>query len=251
MPGRLHPLGVASHRPSPTAAPGPFFHTLRPGRLPYPEAVALQERLVECRMAGEGDVLVLLEHPPVVTRGRRSKDAHLLWSAAELERRGISLAEAGRGGDVTYHGPGQLVGYPIVDLTPRGRDLHAYLRNLEDVLIVALSAFGLAGERADGKTGVWVRGEKIASIGVGVRRWIAWHGFALNVAEDLSGFASIVPCGLQGVSMTSLERLLGRSIPVSLVEEEVIHAFSRVFSARHAGELAGAHDVNHPEAQLA
>lgn len=244
-------MGIAPPEITPHPAPERLFRTLRPGRLPYFDAVALQEALLERRAQGGGDILLLLEHPPVVTLGRRSRSEHLLWSAAELERRGIAVAEAGRGGDVTYHGPGQLVGYPIVDLTPRGRDLHAYLRALEEVLIGALAAFGLSGERIGGKTGVWVRGAKIASIGVGVRRWIAWHGFALNVAADLSGFAAIVPCGLPGVAMTSLERLLGRPVPVPEVEEEVIRSFARVFAARHAGELAGTHDLVPQEARLA
>lgn len=191
-----------------------------------------------------GDILILLEHPPVITLGRRSRGENLLLPADECARRGIEIAEAGRGGDVTYHGPGQLVGYPIVDLNPLGRDLHAYLRGLEEVLIDALASFGVAGERMEGKTGVWVGGEKIASIGVGVRRWIAWHGFALNVAADTSGFSVIVPCGLHGVSMTSLERLLGRPVPMGEVEDQVILSFSRIFAARHGGELAGDHDAH-------
>jgi lipoate-protein ligase B len=174
-----------------------------------------------------------------------------LWSTAELDSRGIIVAEAGRGGDVTYHGPGQLVGYPIVDLATRGRDLHAYLRSLEEVLIQTLAAFGLPGERIAGKTGVWVRGEKIASIGVGVRRWIAWHGFALNVSADLSGFAAIVPCGLPGISMTSLERLLGRPVSLPEVEEEVVRSFAQVFAARHAGEFEWFYDKVPQKARLA
>jgi lipoate-protein ligase B len=219
----------------PAAAPA-RFRTLRPGRLRYREALALQERLLERRRDEAEDILVLLEHPPVVTCGRRHDPAHLLLDPAELARRGIELYETGRGGSVTFHGPGQLVGYPIVDLEPLGRDLHRYLRLLEATLIEALAAFGLPGERIPGKTGVWVGGAKIASIGVGVRRWVAWHGFALNVGADLAGFAAIVPCGLSGVRMTSLERLLGRPLPLPEVPQQIIRAFARTFSSQHAGE---------------
>ncbi len=211
---------------------------MRPGRLPYAEAVALQESFLARRRDGEEDFLILLEHPAVITLGRRGRTEHLLASEAELARRGIALAESGRGGDVTFHGPGQLVGYPIVDLNRLGRDLHAYLRRLEEVLLLTLRAFGVAGERLPGKTGVWVQGAKIASIGVGVRRWIAWHGFALNVSTDLSGFGAIVPCGLPDVSMTTLERVVGRAVPLKEVEERTVAAFCDVFGAVHLGDLA-------------
>lgn len=212
------------------------FHTLRPGCLPYRLALALQEDLVGRRPTLDSDVLILLEHPPVITLGRGAAADHLLLPRTELARRGVDCLQVGRGGDVTYHGPGQLVGYPIVLLDALGRDLHRYLRLLEEVLIRVLDAYGLSGVRIPGRTGVWVGTEKIASIGVGVRRWVAWHGFALNVAGDLSGFEAIVPCGLPGVRMTSLERLLGRSIPLAGVEEEVIRSFAEVFHAHHAGE---------------
>jgi lipoate-protein ligase B len=218
-------------------AAGRTFRTLRPGRLPYRAAAALQEKLLEDRRREGGeDCLVLLEHPPVVTLGRGADASHLLLPPEELCRRGIELAEAARGGDVTFHGPGQLVGYPIVDLGPLGRDVHRYLRLLEEVLLRTLSVFGLQGERVAGRTGVWVGGEKIASIGIGVRRWVAWHGFALNVGADLSGFAAIVPCGLPGVRMTSIERHLGRPVPLAEVEEQVIGTFAQVFETHHAGE---------------
>lgn len=244
-------MGIATLDSAAPSAPERIFRTLRPGRLPYPAAVALQEEILERRPREDGDILILLEHPPVVTLGRRSRGEHLLWSEAQLQARGISVAEAGRGGDVTYHGPGQLVGYPIVDLAPRGRDLHGYLRCLEEVLIETLAAFGLAGERITGKTGVWSGGEKIASIGVGVRRWIAWHGFALNVSADLSGFDAIVPCGLPGVSMTSMERLLGRPVSLPELEAEVARSFARVFAARHAGEFEWSYDNVPQKARLA
>jgi lipoate-protein ligase B len=213
------------------------FRTLRPGRLPYGAALALQEELVENRRLRQEDALVLLEHPPVITYGRRADPSHLLLPEEELARRGIELIRTGRGGDITYHGPGQLVGYPIVDLDPLGRDLHRYLRLLEAMLVDALAAFGVTGETVPGKTGVWVEGAKVASIGVAVRRWVSWHGFALNVGADLSGFEAIVPCGLPGVAMTSIERLIGRPVPLPEVEERVIDAFARVFASRHAGDM--------------
>ncbi len=211
------------------------FRTFKPGRLPYAEALRLQEALLDRNRPDFGDVLVLLEHPPVITLGRGAKEANLLLDPVELARRGITCERVSRGGDVTFHGPGQLVGYPIVDLEPLGRDLHRYLRTLEEVLIETLAAFGLAGERIAGKTGVWVEGAKIASIGVGVRRWVTYHGFALNVAADLSGFASIVPCGLPGVRMTSMEHLLGHAVAKAEVEEQVIRSFARCFATRNAG----------------
>lgn len=212
------------------------FRTLRAGRLPYRTALALQEDLLDRRRQGSEDFLVLLEHPPVVTLGRGASEENLRVTAAELTRRGIDLERVGRGGDVTYHGPGQLVGYPIVDLEPLGCDLHRYLRLLEETLIDALAAFGVNGESVAGKTGVWVAGEKVASIGVGVRRWVSWHGFALNVVADLSGFATIVPCGLPDVRMTSLERLLGGTLEMARVEEEIIRSFAKTFRRQHAGE---------------
>jgi lipoate-protein ligase B len=229
-------MGDSGQSVAPTAVRQSRFRTLRPGSLAYRSALALQETLLERRRQEEEDILILLQHPPVVTLGRGASEENLLLPAADLARRGIDLERVGRGGDVTFHGPGQLVGYPIVDLEPLGRDVHRYLRLLEATLIDTLAAFGLAAERVAGKTGVWVGGEKIASIGIGVRRWVSWHGFALNVAADLSGFAAIVPCGLPGVRMTSLELLLGRPVPLPQVEEEIIRSFAKIFVSRHAGE---------------
>lgn len=220
----------------PASAPVSQFRTLRAGRLPYRTALALQEELLERRHQGGEDILVLLEHPPVVTLGRGASEENLMVTTAELARRGIDLERVGRGGDVTYHGPGQVVGYPIVDLGPLGRDLHRYLRLLEAALIDTLASFDVTGGRIAGKTGVWVDGKKVASIGVGVRRWVSWHGFALNVSADLSGFDTIVPCGLPGVRMTSLERQLGRPLAMAEVEERVIESFVKVFDSTHAGE---------------
>jgi lipoyl(octanoyl) transferase len=211
------------------------FRTLRPGRLPYREALALQESLVECRRREEEDILLLLEHDPVVTLGRGAREGNLLFSPEQLSRRGVDCLRVGRGGDVTFHGPGQVVGYPIVDLEPLGRDVHRFLRMLEAILIDTLETFGARAERIPGRTGVGVGGEKIASIGIGVRRWVSWHGFAFNVAADLSGFSAIVPCGLPGVSMTSLERLVGRSVSLVEVEERLIRSYAEVFESEYAG----------------
>lgn len=221
---------------SPRPAPRLAFRSLRPGRLAYGAALALQEELVTARSRGGDDVLVLLEHEPVITLGRGARAENLLQNPAALARQGVQVVECGRGGDVTWHGPGQLVGYPIVDLAARGRDLHRYLRDLEAVLIGVLATFGLAGERVAGKTGVWVGDAKIASIGVAVRRWVAWHGFALNVAADLAGFDAIVPCGLQGVRMTSLAAELGRPVALAAVEEAVIAAFTDTMQMDYAGD---------------
>jgi len=182
------------------------------GEVPYLEALALQERAVEARQAGRrGDRLLLLEHPPVVTLGRGAHPENLLLSPGELARRNVGLHEAARGGDVTYHAPGQLVGYLVVDLDARGeRDVHAFLRRVEAALIESLGAVGVAGFRVPGRTGVFVGARrKIASVGIGLRRWVTWHGFALNVSLDLSGFDAIVPCGLPDVEMTSVEQLVG------------------------------------------
>ena len=174
-------------------------------RVPYAEALAWQRQLAQDRIAGRlpHDVLLLLEHPPVVTLGRASQAAHL------LDGSDIEVVEVERGGDVTYHGPGQLVGYPIIDLTGHRQDLHWYLRTLEQALIDALGRLDIPAERNPGFTGVWTRGRKIASIGVHVKQWVTWHGFALNVTTDLSAFDRIVPCGIAGVEMTSIQRETG------------------------------------------
>lgn len=183
------------------------------GLVPYGEALALQRALAEERLAGRlrEDALLLLEHPPVVTLGRGARETSLPADPGALRARGIEVFEIERGGDVTYHGPGQLVGYPIFDLTRHRQDLHWYLRRLEDALITALAALGIPAERNPGFTGVWTRGRKIASIGIHVRQWVTWHGFALNVTTDLSPFSLIVPCGIPDVVMTSVEKqLVGR-----------------------------------------
>ena len=218
------------------------FLSLCPGRLPYAAAQTLQEELVQRRRSGEDDYLILLQHPPVVTLGRGGRTEGLRLAAADYARRGIELVHSGRGGDVTFHGPGQLIGYPIVDLSVLGRDLHRYLRLLESVLIDTLAPFGVAAQRIPGRTGVWVGAAKIASIGVAVRHWISYHGFALNVADALEGFATIVPCGLPGVAMTSLEGEVGGAVSLAAVTEVLIDAFSFHFASEHAG----LYDPTHP-----
>ena len=212
------------------------------GQISYRDALALQDELVAARRRGQGtDTLLLLEHPPVVTLGRSAHDEHLLLAEDALAARGIELFEVARGGDVTYHAPGQLVGYPIVDLAARdARDVHAWLRTLEELLGAALAELGVPWRRVPGWTGVFVdtpedtRPRKIASIGVGVRGWVTLHGFALNVDLDLSGFDVIVPCGLSGVEMTSIARELGPRAPHDL-SARTRDAVRRAFLRRLAG----------------
>ena len=194
------------------------------GLIEYASATALQEQLVERRMAGGEDQLLLLEHPAVYTLGRGA-DPRFLGPAAEGP---IPVVRSSRGGQVTYHGPGQLVGYPIVDLRAHRCDVRWYVRQLEAVLIDTLAQAGLAGERREGAPGVWVRGAKIASIGVAIRHWVTWHGVALNVGADLSAFERITPCGLDGVHMTSLARE-GVMATVSDAAILLRDAFVRVF----------------------
>lgn len=207
------------------------------GRIPYAEALTLQRDLARRRQAGEvPDTLLLCEHPPVITLGRASKPEHLLASRHDLERMGVEVVAVERGGDVTYHGPGQLVGYPILDLRRHGQDLHRYLRLLEEVLIGTAAAFGVRAGRVAGKTGVWVGDRKLASIGIHVSRWVTWHGFAVNVTrESLDGFDLIVPCGLAGVTMTSLEGEAGRPVALREAAEAVQAAFGDALEKACAG----------------
>src|SRR5216683_8340774 len=206
------------------------LEVIQAGTLPYQEALAWQRQLADDRIAGRlpNDVLLLLEHPPVVTLGRNSHAAHL------LEPIGIEVFEVERGGDVTFHGPGQLVGYPILDLRAYKQDLHLYLRTLEQALIDALGILAIPAERNPGLTGVWTRGRKIASIGIHVKQWVTWHGFALNVTTDLTHFDRIVPCGIQGVQMTSVQRERGAGSREQLWEESVgavVRGFEKAFGA--------------------
>lgn len=206
----------------------------RLGTVSYADGLALQARLVAERRAGRiPDQLLLLEHPHVITLGTSSHTDHVLLDEAERRLLGIELFETGRGGDVTYHGPGQLVGYPIVDLKPDRCDLHGYVRDLEAVLIDALAAFGIDARRRDGLTGAWVGEEKVAAIGVRVSSgWITSHGFALNVGTDLGFFDAIVPCGIRDHGVTSIERLLRASVAMADVAGAVAQAFGRVFGRR-------------------
>lgn len=202
-----------------------------PGLTDYGEALELQRRLARARIAGAlaDDLLLLLEHPRVITLGRGARGANVLASAELLAGRGVEVHEIERGGDVTYHGPGQLVGYPIIDLSNHRQDLHWYLRQLEEVLIRALATFGIGGTRVEGYTGVWVSDRKIASIGVHVTRWVTFHGFALNVSTDLSDFDLIVPCGIEAVKMTSVVEETGARHDVAEVAAEVARRFGDVF----------------------
>ena len=206
------------------------LEVVQAGLVPYGEALAWQRALAEDRIAGrlEHDVLLLLEHPPVVTLGRNTKPEHL------LQAEGVPVFDIERGGDVTFHGPGQLVGYPILDLAGYKRDLHWYLRTLEQALLDALGLLDIPAERNPGFTGVWTRGRKIASIGIHVKQWVTWHGFALNVTTDLSHFERIVPCGIAGVEMTSVAKEQRPGNPEHLWEETVgavVRGFETAFES--------------------
>ncbi|MFQ5810339.1 MAG: lipoyl(octanoyl) transferase LipB [Armatimonadota bacterium] len=252
---------------------------ITPGILSYERASRLQDALADARRAGDiPDVLVLLEHPPVVTIGRGGivgrvapgppavvepglrppptecgADDGLLVPRDELLARGIEVHECSRGGKVTYHGPGQLVGYPVLDLSQHGRDLNAYLRNLEGSLIAALGSFDIAALRRPGLTGVWTKGGKIAAIGIAVRHWITSHGFALNVSCDLAPFDLIDPCGLRESGVTSMARELRHAVPFDAVQCEVAQALARQFAldlqpcdpVPSPEEVSAVHLVNH------
>jgi lipoyl(octanoyl) transferase len=201
----------------------------------YAEAYALQKRVVAaCKAGAIEDVLLLCEHPHVITQGRNGKKEHLLVSEHVLRQKGVEYYEASRGGDITYHGPGQIVGYPILNLGAIRRDVVWYVRTLEEAMIRATAEFGIAAERVVGKTGIWVRvgdtEEKLAAIGVHISRWVTSHGFAYNVSTDLRNFDLIVPCGIADRKATSLEKLLGRSVEQKEVAPRI---------AKHLGELLG------------
>ncbi len=203
----------------------------RLGTLPYADGLELQGRLVTERREGRvPDTLVLLEHPHVITLGTSSHEEHVVADAARVEELGVERFEVGRGGDVTYHGPGQLVGYPVLDLKPDRKDLHRYLRDLEEVLIRVAASFGVQATRWPGRTGVWTPTGKLAAIGVRVSSgWITSHGFALNVSTDLGYFETIVPCGITDRGVTSLERELGRPVTLEETSDRVVEAFQAVF----------------------
>lgn len=192
----------------------------------------MQTQLVEQRKAGEiPDQLLLLSHPPVITLGVKTRNdrSHVLATPQALDEQGVEIFETGRGGDVTYHGPGQLVGYPILDLRPDRCDVHRYVRDLEEVLIRTAGAFGVTAGRSAGLTGAWVGNEKLAAIGVRIARWVTSHGFAFNVSTNLAHFGLIVPCGITDKGVTSLDKLLDRPVPMADVETTAVEAFTAVF----------------------
>jgi lipoyl(octanoyl) transferase len=208
----------------------------RLGIVPYADGLALQQQLVDDRRAGHiGDTLLLLQHPHVLTIGvRKDGHQHVLATPERLQALGVELHETGRGGDVTYHGPGQVVGYPILDLNPDRRDVHRYVRDLEDVMIRVCAGHGLTADRIAGRSGTWVMSaqdgpEKIGAIGVRVSRWITSHGFAFNVNTDLAYFGLIVPCGISDRGVTSLQKATGRTHDLSAVEDQLAAAFADVF----------------------
>jgi lipoyl(octanoyl) transferase len=220
--------------PEPIERPVPLpIRLLRPGLLPYPEACALQRELVADRSAGRSlDTLILLEHPHTYTLGRKARREHLLVDEATLAAQGVALCESDRGGDITYHGPGQIVGYPILKLAQHGADVGRYLRLLEALIIGVLASYGLVGQRERGLTGVWVGQEKVAAIGVKLSSsGISSHGFALNVAPDLRFFEQIIPCGIRDRGVTSMQKLLGVAPPLHEVEARLMHEFARLFGA--------------------
>lgn len=206
---------------------------IRLGRVRYGEAVALMEQRVEDRTAGRaGDTLFLLEHEPVLTMGRRADAANIVVPRALLEERGIEVHETGRGGDVTYHGPGQIVGYPVLDLRPDRCDVRCYVRDLEEVMIRTASSYGVTAGRVPGLIGAWIDDRrKLGAIGVRISRWVTSHGFALNVTTELDAFSLIVPCGIRDRGVTSLAAELGRGLEVEGVMDEVERRFREVFGA--------------------
>jgi len=206
------------------------WRLLRLGIVDYETAHDLQKKILQERIDGKClDHLILLQHNPVITIGRSGDNKNILASKTLLESFGITVHEIERGGDVTYHGPGQLTGYPIIDLRNYKKDVHWYLRQLEEVIIRVLAEYGIIGERVEKYTGVWVGDEKIAAIGVAVKRWVTYHGFAFNVNPDLSYFKLINPCGITNKGITSLVNLLGYDVKMDEVERKIVSAFSEVF----------------------
>ena len=209
----------------------------RLGLIRYDEALGLQRELVEERRANRvPDLLLLLEHPPVITLGVRSEvsRANVVATDEQLAELGVAIHETGRGGDVTYHGPGQIVGYPILDLRPDRCDVHKYVRDLEDVMMRACADYGVSAGRIAGLTGTWVGTEKIGAIGIRISRWITSHGFAFNVRTDLDHFKLIVPCGISDRGVTSLEKVTGRSLQMREVEDAIVRRFAEVFERSYA-----------------
>ena len=205
----------------------------RVGRLSYAEGLELQAQLVADRQADRiVDVLLLLEHDPVFTRGRNAREQNLLVRESLLRARGYDVFETGRGGDVTYHGPGQIVGYPIISLAPDRQDVHRYVRDLEEVMIRTCRDYGVDAGRVAGLTGCWVGRDKIGAIGVRISRWVTSHGFAFNVANDMAPYSLIVPCGIPDRGVTTLEKLVGRPVPLADAQAALSRNFADVFQ-RH------------------
>jgi lipoyl(octanoyl) transferase len=205
----------------------------RLGRIGYAECHELQTRLVEARQRQAiGDVLLLLEHPAVLTLGRAAKKENILFARPLLEARGVEVHEIGRGGDVTFHGPGQLVGYPIVDLKPDRQDVRRYVASLEETMIRTAADHGIVANRCAGLNGAWVSDRKLGAVGVRISRWVTMHGFAINVSTDLSFFDLIVPCGIRDKGVTSLERELGEAPAMARIEERAATHFAAQYDAR-------------------
>jgi len=199
------------------------------GKIEYNEAYKLQLELVNLRNENKiPDTLLLLEHPPVVVLGRNAKQENILVPKKTLKDKGIAVFESNRGGDVTLHCPGQLVGYPVIDLKQNGKDIHVYLRKLEQVLISLLGDYGIKARRIEGYTGVWVEKEKIASLGIAARNWVVYHGFALNVNNDPDGFSVINPCGIRGLKVTSMSKLLDRKVSLKEVCPGLVRHFTEI-----------------------
>lgn len=204
----------------------------RLGRLGYGKALALQQQLHEQRIQGQGqDTLLLVEHAPVITLGRAAKAAHILLSKERLTEAGVDVFETGRGGDVTYHGPGQVVAYPILDLKPERCDVRRYVADLEETMIQVCAEYGIAAGRIQGLNGAWVEDRKIGAVGVRISRWVTMHGLALNVRTDLSAFKMIVPCGISDKSVTSLSAELGHDVPIDEAEEKIANHLARILGA--------------------
>jgi len=209
------------------------LHLLRLGLIDYEQAHNLQKQILQDRIDNKcDDHLILLQHNPVITIGRGGDNSNIITPKPLLESFGISVYEIERGGDVTYHGPGQITGYPIIDLRNYKKDVHWYLRQLEEVIIAVLAEYNIIGKRVKEYTGVWVDDEKIAAIGVAVKKWVTYHGFAFNVNPNLSHFKLINPCGIIDKEVTSLEKILDCSISIEEVEDKIISAFAEVFSIR-------------------
>jgi lipoyl(octanoyl) transferase len=244
--------------PSGTGSPrapgeGRIIETAFLGRVPYEAGLRLQdERVAAVRDRGGAEALFLLEHDPVLTLGRNASRRNITASPEALARLGITVHECGRGGDVTYHGPGQLVGYPVINLAPDRKDVWKYVRNLEEALIRTLADHGVAGRRFQGLTGVWVGGEKVAAIGVRVSRWVTSHGFALNVTTDLDHFRTIVPCGIRDYGVTSLQRLMESPPSLPAVAGGAAGHFAEIFGRKirwmEPDRLAGGGNPSVPKA---